>query len=216
MMHLRQSFLLFALLVTCAESVCGQATEERPRNALEYPSPNEQFAFRYTPRERSESEPAADEDAAVKDETYDLVEKRSGKVLMSVAESDPDFGPSARFSMQVVWKADSKAFALTAYLTKRGSEVSVYVRDGSTFRAVELPELEVEIPAKLDHGKTTNINSQSAKRWQRDGSLVVEIATTCSGDKGTVTATRTVVLGFDRANKATIRKSSVKVKVEKD
>jgi hypothetical protein len=49
-------------------------------------------------------------------QTYELVDKRSGKVLMSVAESDPDLGPSARFNMEVLWRPDSKAFALTAML----------------------------------------------------------------------------------------------------
>jgi hypothetical protein len=64
----------------------------------------------------------------------------------------------------------------------------------------ELPELTADIPEKLEQGKTTNLNSQSAKRWQKDGSLVAEIVTVSAGNKGTATATRTVVLGFDRSS----------------
>ena len=52
-------------------------------------------------------------------------------MLARVAESNPDPGPSARFNMEVLWAPDSKAFALTATLWKRGSHVAVYVRDGA-------------------------------------------------------------------------------------
>src|SRR5438309_9707093 len=75
-------------------------------------------------------------------QTYDLIDKRSGKVLTSVAESDPDLGPSARFNIEgVLWRPDSKAFALTALLWKRGSSLSVFVRDGSAFGEIKLPNL---------------------------------------------------------------------------
>lgn len=216
MAQLQRSLIVVSILLTCSSFVCGQETEERTKEALEAPSPDGQFAFRYTPVATPEAQAKSDEDTGLKKQTYDLIEKRTGKVLMSVAESDPDIGPSARFVMKVRWRPDSKAFALTAYLQKRGSEVSVYMRDGATFRAIELPGLEVDIPEKLDRGKTTNMNSQSARRWLKDGSLMIEIETTSSGNEGTVTATRTVVLGFGRSDKATIRKSTVKVTVDKE
>jgi hypothetical protein len=138
---------------------------------------------------------------------------------MSVAESDPDFGPSARFNLEVLWRPDSKAFALTATLWKRGSYVAVYVREGSTFREIKLPELVADIPEKVKGGKSfphvAELNSQSAKRWQKDGSLVVEIENMVDGNDGSVTATRTVVLGFDRSDKAKILKSRIKFVTDK-
>jgi hypothetical protein len=196
-----------SLLVACSHLVCGEETKEGTKKTIEAPSPDGQFAFRYT--EESDSEK----------KTYDLIDNASGKVLMSVAESDPDFGPSARFNMEVLWTPDSKAFALTATLWKRGSYVAVYVRQGSTFREIKLPELVADIPEKIKGGKSfphvAELNSQSAKQWQKDGSLVVEIENMVDGNDGSVTATRTVVLGFDRSDKAKILKSRIKFVTEK-
>ena len=59
------------------------------------------------------------------------------------------------------------------------------------------------------------LNSQSTKQWQKDGSLVVEIENMVDGNDGSVTATRTVVLGFDRSDKAKILKSRIKFVTEK-
>ena len=202
--------MVLSILVTCSQAVCGQETSEGTKKKMEASSPDGQFAFRYTGESNSEEK-----------QTYDLIDKRSGKVLTSVAESDPDLGPSARFYMKVLWKPDSKAFALTATLWKRGSNVDVWVRNGSTFRHIEVPELLAEIPDKIKKGKSfphvSELNSESTKRWQKDGSLVVEIETIEDGnDEGfSATATRTVVLGFDRSDKAKILKSTTKFKVEK-
>ena len=95
------------------------------------------------------------------------------------------------------------------------------MRQKSTFRPIEIPELLAEIPDEIKKGKSfphvSELNAQSAKRWQKDGSLVVEIETIEDGnDEGfSATATRTVVLGFDRSDKAKILKSTTKFKVEK-
>lgn len=209
MTHLQRTLIVLSIVVTCSHPLCGEDTEEGTKKTIEAPSPNGQFAFRYTAESDSETQ------------TYDLIDKGSGKVLMSVAESDPDpdAGPSARFNMEVLWRPDSKAFALTATLWKRGSNVDVYVRNGSTFRKIALPELLADIPEKVKTGKSfphvAELNSQSAKRWQKDGSLVVEIENVVDGNEGSVTATRTAVLSFDRSNKAKVLKSTIKFSVEK-
>jgi hypothetical protein len=207
MTHLQRTLIVLSIVVTSSHPLCGEDTEEGTKKTIEAPSPNGQFAFRYTTESDSEKQ------------TYDLIDKGSGKVLVSVAESDPDLGPSARFNMEVRWRLDSKAFALTATLWKRGSNVEVYVRNGSTFRKIELPELVADIPEKVKGGKSfphvNELNSQSAKRWQKDGSLVVEIENIVDGNEGSVTATRTVVLGFDRSDKAKVLKSTIKFAVEK-
>src|SRR5438270_8651800 len=184
-----------------------ETVQRETKNAIEAPSPDGKFAFRYTRDSNSETQ------------TYDLIEKQSGKLLRSVAESDPDPAPSARFNMDVLWKPDSKAFALKATLWKRGSHVAVYMRDGSTFREIKLPKLVADIPNKIKGGKSfphvAELNSQSATSWQKDGSLIVEIENMVDGEDGSITATRTVVLGFDRSDKAKILKSTIKFAVEK-
>jgi hypothetical protein len=200
-------FIVFMALVSTG-LVRGEETEDTPKKTIEFPSPDGRFAFRYS-GEKSEEEK----------QTYDLIEKASGKVVKIVAESDPDLGPSARFIMeQVLWRSDSKAFALTAFLWKRGSSLFVFVRDGATFRQVKLPELSIEIPEKAKKGKNfphvNQLDSQTAKGWQKDGSLLVEIETIVDGEGGTLTATRTVVLGFDRSGKAKILKSEIKFALE--
>jgi hypothetical protein len=69
-----------------------------------------------------------------------------------------------------------------------------------------------------DFPHMVEMDSATAKRWQKDGSLLVEIETIQDGggDGSTLTANRTVVLGFDHSAKAKILKSTVKFAVEKD
>ena len=218
--RLQTGLILFPILLSWFHPICGQETEEGSKNGIEAPSPDGKFAFRYTKEAESKSD--TDSDSNLGKQTYDLIDKRSGKVLASVAESDPDLGPSARFDIEgVLWRADSKAFALTAMLWKRGSSVSVFVRDGSAFREIKLPDLRADVPLKVKRGKSfphvNESNSQSAIRWQKDGSLVVEIETILDGNDEdlSITANRTVVLGFDRSDKAKVLKSTIKFAVEK-
>ena len=104
-------------------------------------------------------------------------------------------------------------------LWKRGSSVSVFVRNGSAFREIELPDLAAEVPQKAKRGMDlqhfAELDSQSAIRWEKDGSLVVQIETIVDGNEGSVTATRTVVLALDQSDKAKVRKSTTKFAVEK-
>ena len=207
------SLILLPILLCCSHTVCGEQHEEETKPAIEASSPDGKYAFRYT------KDPKSNSGSDLEKQTYDLIDKASGKVLTSVAESDPDLGPSARFDMTVLWRPDSKAFALIAFLWKRGTSLSVFRREGSTFREIKLPELEAEIPEKVKRGKSfphvAGLNSQSAKRWQKDGSLVVEIETMIDGEAGSITATRTVVLGFDRSDQARILKSTINFATEK-
>jgi hypothetical protein len=209
-MRIQRTLLTLSLITTFIQPLWAQ--QHAHDGGKKFPSPDGKFAFRYAagkPTEETEEET----------EVFNLVNRGSGKVLLEVAKSDPDFGPSGRFEMKVLWKPDSKAFAVTATLTRRGSTLLVFVRNGAEFRAIEVPELEVEITEEAkqgkEFGKTTWINSQTAKRWQKDGSLVVDIETVESGGYGTITATRTVVLGFDKTDKARILRSSIKFAIEK-
>src|SRR3954454_4076865 len=137
-MDCRRSLIVLSALTIWLYPTFGQETEES-ENKIEAPSPDGRFAFRYTTEAKPNSDREADEDRELKKQTYDLIDKKSGKVIMTVAESDPDLGPSARFKIQgVVWRADSSAFAITAYLWKRGSSVFVFLRERAAFREIEL------------------------------------------------------------------------------
>jgi hypothetical protein len=200
--------IALSMVATCSSLVWAEDTEDlTKKKTVEAPSPDGQFAFRYTGESNDEKK------------TYDLFEKASGKVVITVAESDADPAPSARFHMTVLWRADSKAFAVTETLWKRGSYVAVFLREGGTFREIKLPELLAEIPDKVKGGKSfphiNQLNSQSATRWQKDGSLVVVIENTVDGESGSLTATRTAMLVFDRSDKARLLKSTIKFKTEK-
>jgi hypothetical protein len=192
--------LAVALLATCLQVVCAGAAN--PNEKLAFPSPDGEFTFR--------SQGSGEEQ-----KRFELLRRKTGKVLAKVAESDPDPGPSARFNMQVLWRPDSKAFAVTGMLWKRGSYVDVFLRDGATFRKVKLPELEAEISAGAKAGKSyphvVELNSQTATRWLKSGSLVIEIETAQDGPDGSITAHRTVILSFEGSHAARIVKSTMRV-----
>ena len=59
------------------------------------------------------------------------------------------------------------------------------------------------------------VNSQSAKQWRKAGSLVVEIENMQDGDGATITANRTVVLGFTPSGRVRVLKSTIQFTTEK-
>lgn len=146
--------------------------------------------------------------------TIDLIDKMSGKKLQRIGEED---------SQQVYWHVlgapYSNRFVLMTRLGHPIQGVDVYFRSGETFRAIELPKLpEANIPEKLKRGKdyphVANLNWQTAEGWKKDGSLVVSVDTMIDGAGSSITATRTVVLGFDRTGKGPIVKSTIKYDTE--
>jgi hypothetical protein len=202
--------LILSLILVRPDLIRGEKTDDAPKKSIEFLSPDGRFAFRYS-GDKSEDEI----------QTYDLIDKRSRKVVTKVAESDPDAGPSMRFTMEkVLWRPDSKAFAVTAFLWKRGTSLIVLARGGSTFREIELPNLSIEIPEKEMKGKDfphiVELDSAKAKRWQKDGSLLVGIEMIVDGEAGILTANRTVVLGFDQFGKAKILRSTTKFAINKE
>jgi hypothetical protein len=99
-------------------------------------------------------------------------------------------------------------------------DVRVYFLKGDKFQEVKIPELTVEIPARIRAGKehphVAANNWEEAEKWNRDGSLLTEINNTIDGAGHTASAERTVVLGFDKSNKAKILKSTVKYESKND
>ncbi|HEU5240221.1 MAG TPA: hypothetical protein VFU37_24010 [Pyrinomonadaceae bacterium] len=164
------------------------------------PSPDGKFAFRIS----------YGEDLY----TIDLIDKASGKVLQRISEED-----MSGTYWHVLWAPDSNRFALMTRLGHPIQGVDVFLRSGETFRKVDLRKLpEANIPGKLKHGKhfshVAALNWQEAKEWKKDGSLVVEIETMIDGEGSSITATRTVVIDFDRAGKARIVKSTIRYETE--
>src|SRR5215469_1750228 len=200
-MFMRLSICM-AGLIAFAAAAAAQAPVASPTAHIDWPSPDGKFAFVTIYGEDLHS--------------IDLIEKQSGTKLQRIDEQD-----SALTDWHVLWAPDSNRFAL---MTRSGHPiqgVDVYVRSGSTFQQIELPDLpEADIPEKLKHGKNfphvANLNWQEAKEWKKNGSLVLTIDTMIDGPSGSITASRTVVLGFDQAGKASIVKSTIKYETTKD
>lgn len=170
--------------------------------SIDAPSPDGKFAFLTSHAEDRQS--------------IDLIDKTSGKKLQRIAEDD-----SSQTSWSPLWAGDSNRFALMTRLGHPIQGVDVYVRTADNFRKLDLPDLpEANIPERLKRGKkfphVAGLNWQEAKEWKKDGTLVVTIDTMIDGAGTTITATRTVVLGFDRGGKARIEKSTIKYKTETD
>jgi hypothetical protein len=193
--------LFFLISLAFAATACAQAPVPSNEN-VGWPSPDGKFAFLTSYGEELH--------------TIDLINKKSGKKLQRIGEED-----SRQAYWHLLWGPDSKRFALMTRLGHPIQGVDVYFRNGEDFRKIELPNLpEANISEKLKHGEkfphVASLNWQEAKEWKKDGSLVVTIDTMIDGEGGSITATRTVVLGFDRAGKARIEKSTIKYKAETD
>jgi hypothetical protein len=193
----------FAATAGAQQPVASPGTSTGETNGkIDFPSPDGKFAFLMTYGDDLH--------------TIDLIDRTSGRKLQRIGEEDSD-----RTSWHLLWAPDSKRFALMTRLGHPIQGVDVYSRRGETFRKIELPELPpANIPDKLKHDKqfphVASLNWQEAKVWTKDGSLVVSIDTMIDGKGSSITATRTVVLGFDRAGRARIMKSTIKYETERD
>jgi hypothetical protein len=190
---------VFFALALVARPVFGKETEE-PETSIQSPSPDEHFAFV--------------ESFSTEQRTLSLINKASGKVLLRVAQSDEG---GNRLTTAVLWSPDSKRFALMSSTQRLSSDVSVFVRAGNTFREAKLPTLpSAKLPPKLTNDEKhfwhwAAIDWTTPVRWQKDGSLVVEIESTMDGNANLATATRTVVLQIDAKGKAKILSSTQKI-----
>jgi hypothetical protein len=95
-MRIQKTLLALSVMTTFIQPLWAQHSHDAGKK---FPSPDGQFAFRYAagePTEETEEET----------EVFNLINRGSGKVLLEVAKSDPDFGPSGRFELKVLWKPD--------------------------------------------------------------------------------------------------------------
>jgi hypothetical protein len=189
--------LLFLLCsVSLAVFAATANAREKGDDNIDWPSPDGKFAFVTSGDEYSRK--------------IELIDRKSG-TRSPIAEEE-----SGQASFHALWAPDSNRFALMTRVGHPIQGVDVYFRTGETFEKVALPELPAaDVPEKLKQGKKfphfAGLNWQAAEKWHKDGSLVVTIVTMVDGgDGGSITATRTVEIGFDSAGHAKITKSSIK------
>jgi hypothetical protein len=139
----------------------------------------------------------------LKDEPEDevrieLVEAKSHKFLLKLSDSGHGFSDACR----IVWSPDSKRFAFYEEDRKR-NWTTVYIRKGSGFEQVELPDL-----AECDHpGLEGFINSNlTPKSWTKPDTLVLiaHDEWTTQDDKFHE-CDRTVTIAIDSSGKASIQ-----------
>jgi len=176
-------------------------TEDDTTKEVDFPSPDEKFAFQIGHGEYQQ--------------TIDLIDKKTEKVLQHIADDD-----MSSVSYKVLWAPDSKRFALMTRAGHPNQDVMVYFLKADKFQKITIPDLTVEIPARIRAGKqhphvATN-NWQQAEKWNKDGSLLLTIDNTIDGAGHTASAVRTVLLGFDKSGKPKILKSTVKYESTND
>lgn len=169
----------------------------------EKPSPNGAYIFRKTFEEDGRK--------------VELVEKKTDKVLLLVAESEED---SNRLFFKAAWAKDSRRFAFTSGTSRLSASVSLYEKDGQTFRSVELPEQgEVKFPEKYAEDERFPhwlcIDWWSVVAWRKDGSLVIRGESAADGNGGVATATHTVTLAPDKNGVWKIRNQQKKFAITK-
>jgi hypothetical protein len=178
----------------------GDAEEDTTKE-VSSPSPDGKFAFLIGRGEYEQS--------------IDLVDAKTEKVLQHIGDED-----MSSASYTVLWAPDSKRFALMTRMGHPNQGVTVYFRKGNKFQEIKIPDLTVEIPKKILAGKkhphVAANNWEQAKKWNKDGSLLVTIYNTVDGVDHTASAERTVLLGFDQSGKAKILKSTVKYESRND
>jgi len=176
------------------DSKTEDTTKEDTTKEIDFVSPDGKFAFLIGHGEDQQ--------------TIDLIDKKTEKVLQHI--DDMDMGS---VTYRVLWAPDSRRFALMTRAGHPNQDVIVFVLKGDKFQKIKIPELTAEIPARIKAGKehphVAANNWQEAEKWNKDGSLLLTIDNTIDGAGHTASATRTVLLGFDKSGKPEILKSKV-------
>jgi len=180
---------------TASPTAWVSATKENMTKDVDFPSPDGKLAFLIGHGEYQQ--------------TIDLIDKKTEKVLQHIADED-----MSSVNYNVLWAPNSKRFALMTRQGHPNQNVTIYFLKGDKFEDMGTLDLTVEIPARIKAGKehphVAGNNWQSAKKWNKDGSLVVTIDSAIDGAGHSASATRTVLLGFDKSGKFKILKSTVK------
>jgi hypothetical protein len=193
-------FVIFVHTVTAEEQAASPTpsvspTKDDVTKDVDFPSPDRKFAFLIGHGEYQQ--------------TIDLIDKNTEKVIQHIADED-----MSSVSYKVLWAPDSKRFALMTREGHPNQDVTIYFLKGDTFQDMGTLDLTVDIPARIKAGKehphVAANNWQSAKKWNKDGSLLLTVDSAIDGAGHAASATRTVLLGFDKSGKFKILKSTVK------
>ena len=176
-------------------------TEDDTTKEVKFPSPDGKFALLIGHGEDQQN--------------IDLIEKKTEKVLQRIADDEMPLSKLQRSlgtGFETIRAHDESGHP--------NQGVSVYLLKGDKFQETNIPDLSVEIPAKIragkDHPHVASNNWHEAEKWNKDGSLLLTIDNTIDGAGHTASATRTVLLGFDKSGKAKILKSTVKYESRSD
>lgn len=181
-------------------STAEDTTEDDEAKKVDFASPDGKFAFLIGHGDQ---------------QTIDLIDKKTKKVLQHIGDTE-----IGSVTYRVLWARDSKRFALMTRAGHPNQDVMVFLLNGKKFQKIKIPELTVDIPKKVlagkEHPHVAANNWQEAEKWNKDGSLLLTIDNTIDGAGHTASAERTVLLGFDKSNKAKILKSTVKYESKSD
>ena len=200
--------LLVLLAAVSGRPGCAQTTQSGtdqavaqsgPQQSIGDPSPDGRYAF---------VENVADDDTR----SVNLIDQKTGKMVKQVADNERGW--------RVLWSADSTRFAGMLRYGHPNQGVTVFIRHGNTFKEVDLPEINADIPERLKRGKTfTHVaanNWQEAVKWLKNGSLIMTVDSMIDGTGPAVEATRTVTIRFGKGEKPEVLNSSVKYDTESE
>ncbi len=148
-------------------------------------SPDRQFAMSVDDR--------GDGDVAT-----ELVESKTQKFLLKLDDNGHPFCDADR----ILWSPDSKRFAFQ-YKDRRGDHTSIYIRKGSDFENVELPDIpECEHPGLEGY----IIDEFTAKKWVTpDALLLLAHSEWSSKNDKSNACDRTVTIVLDSNGKASVK-----------
>jgi hypothetical protein len=109
-------------------------TEDDTTKEVNFPSPDGKFALLIGHGEYQQ--------------TIDLIDKKTEKVLQHITDDD-----MSSVSYKILWAPDSKRFALMTRAGYPNQDVMVYFLKGDKFQEIKIPDLTVEIPARIRAGK---------------------------------------------------------------
>jgi hypothetical protein len=192
--------LLFVVVSCCAAHLCSVSAAQE----IKYPSPDGRFALRITQPENDEYHP-----------TVELVEKQSGKVLVTLHDgSDTDLFDSSECIL--VWSTDSKQAAYGFQASPPGVRILslgalVCFWNGSGFDKVFLPENLPDPDIKFPKGKEENVKPYGGGvkplRWLKSGDLEMssEDMMLSRDDGKSYTGMLRFTLSFDAQHRASVK-----------
>ena len=129
-------------------------TEDDTTKEADFPSPDGKFAFLIG---RGEDQ-----------QTIVLIDKKTEEVLQHIADD-----VMSSVSYKVLWAPDSKRFALMTRAGHPNQDVTVYFLKGDKFQEIKIPDLTVEIPARIRGAKNIHMSRPITGSRRRSGTKMV-------------------------------------------